>query len=78
MEKGRRFIVSSDRLEKPGIKPATPVYQAREITTAPRRFLVHDRGGRPKIWAIVLFSDVSLVSNEKERVIFVHFFNFWQ
>ena len=34
MEMRPRFIVSFDRLEKPGIEPTTLVYNASEVTTA--------------------------------------------
>ena len=39
METGPRFIVSSDRLVKPGIEPATLVYKVSDITTASWRLL---------------------------------------
>ena len=37
METRPRFIVPFDGLEKTGIEPATLVYKASDITTAPRR-----------------------------------------
>ena len=40
MEIGPWFVVPSDRLEKPGIKLATPVYKASDITTAPQRLQI--------------------------------------
>ena len=40
MKTGLRLIVPSDGLEKPGIEPATLVYKASYITTAPLRLFL--------------------------------------
>ena len=39
METGPWLKVSSDRLEKPGIKPATPGSQGKCLSTTPQRLL---------------------------------------
>ena len=46
METGPQLKVSSDRLMKPGIEPATPGLQGKGLSTTPQRLLrvgfIHD------------------------------------
>ena len=40
MRMGPQLKVSPDRLEKPEIEPATPVYKASGLSTTPQKVLV--------------------------------------